>query len=234
MKKIVVFGFLATVLGIMVGASPASATVVTDKFYGHIIAADNSGFNPVTTADFNNNFGGGNLIGNAFALTMTLNVPPGSNFVTGSTSYGSYYYPPNPITAALTINGRTFNINESSDGYTTDLGNGTTETVLQAFIYNSGHQLQEQGIDVDLTTNVPATPYLDTPLPAMKLSNNDFFTSYAAFYDQSTYYVNGQVETLNLGIESVNSAPVPEPSTILLIGIGMVGLIGFRKRFKRS
>ena len=34
-------------------------------------------------------------------------------------------------------------------------------------------------------------------------------------------------------ISDAPGTPIPEPSTILLIGTGLVGLVGFRKRFKR-
>jgi hypothetical protein len=218
-------------------AIPASAAVVTDTFYGKIIIADSSGFNPPTTDDFNNNFGGGNLVGQAFTLAMTIDVPAGTSFAVGSTTFGSYYFPPNPIVAALTINGQTFTINESSSGNVFDrgLGNGTIEQQLQAFVWNSGQQLQEQSINTDITTNIAAVPLLDVPLPAMTAA--DFSTVFAAFSDQSSLFSTGQVETLNLGIMSVNEAPaVPELSTwaMMILGFAGVSFMAYRRRNKTA
>ena len=49
----------------------------------------------------------------------------------------------------------------------------------------------------------------------------------------SQYYV--RLGATSLHIETAPSAPVPEPSTILLMGAGLLGLVGYnRKRFSKK
>ena len=196
---------------LLFSASPASADGVTNTFTG-VVAGDSG-----TTGDVHNYFGGGSLVGDPFTLVMTLDsaLVSGQTFVTG----GTYYFGASPITAALTINGLTESISDSSDGFLNDLGSGTVEPFLQAF--NWINQAQSPGIFVDLSTNVPATLDLGTPLPAMFLASDDFYNNGASFYDSRCN------ENLDLTVETVNApvnVPVPEPGSLTLLAVGLAAL----------
>jgi hypothetical protein len=48
------------------------------------------------------------------------------------------------------------------------------------------------------------------------------------YYDHTVYGVNSA-----WAVRDGDVAPVPEPSTMLLVGTGLIGLVGFRKKFKK-
>lgn len=204
---------------LLVGASPASAETVTNTFVGTIVYADNTGFDPTTTSDVGKYFGGGNLLGATFTLTMTLDSsqyfsiddPSSPSFINGGTYYS--VFSGNPISVSLTINGDTISINDSSDAFYGDQGYGPNEKYLQAFNYVN--QLQSPGVVVDLSTLAPDSITLTTPLSAMYLSDNTFVDNYASFYDNA----NGEV--LNLNVESVN---VAEPGSLASLIAGLLVL----------
>jgi hypothetical protein len=216
---------------------PASATMITNTFIGTIVYSDNTGFDPTTTDDIGNYFGGGNLIGASFTLTLTLDSstvdPNNPSFVTGTGGNFYFYSSPNPISAVLTINNISFAIADTSDAYYGDSGFGANEKSLQAFNYNPGYQLQTEAINVDLTTTANTSTDLRTPLPAMLLSNNDYVNNFASF---AANMANGFLivsEVLNLNVEAVNTSlptTAPEPSSLAIFGAGLAALGLARRR----
>jgi len=69
-------------------------------------------------------------------------------------------------------------------------------------------------------------------------SSGDYYADGAAFQrpDFVTWNTFQEQEGFDLGFKTfVDSTPIPEPTTMLLLGSGLIGLFGFRRRFiKRS
>ncbi len=76
--------------------------------------------------------------------------------------------------------------------------------------------------------------WTDTPITVTWSSTPRAWAFSAGNFSQSYYTQNNIMAAWAVRGGDVGSAPVPEPTTMLLLGSGIVGLAGFRRKFKKS
>jgi hypothetical protein len=164
---------------------------------------------------------------------------------TGNGEMAYSHYVPDFWGATLTANGETW-----EDYF---LQSDTTSTMLQSidsllndeygiYISIGGHAITAWGFEYDDAYDPATDP--GNYYTRLAVTDSDDFSSGIQWYDldyDGTYWELTDYGTAGRNIYRIDAyasnpyaAAVPEPSTLLLIGTGLIGLAGFRRKFFRK
>ncbi|SNT33913.1 PEP-CTERM protein-sorting domain-containing protein [Noviherbaspirillum humi] len=227
-------------------ASSASATVFTYTSSG-TISGDYS-----DSYDYSGIFGGGSLFGKSFTLTTSFDT--NNNY--GNESYPNQYsnsYGYAPISVSVNVDGHSYSTtitnNNWGQGYIANglsAGNVAGYYLDEVYTYgygnaNDGSYIQMQQYAYDYwDAFVGSSNSLDI---SRTIDPSNFYVNYAYFYLSdptagSTYFntYGGTAYGVSSGIQSIviNGGNVPEPETLALFGIGLLGFVATRRRAKKQ
>jgi hypothetical protein len=115
-------------------------------------------------------------------------------------------------------------------GFITGVGGMTNGTVtLEAFVSNTNTKFDLGGISLGLLGPFGGPSFSSSIVKSISLQNPFSLTMVATVNHSS----GGQFSSLDAKLETT---PVPEPTTMLLLGIGLVGLagVGVRRKMKKE
>lgn len=189
--------------------------------------------------------GSSNLTGLEYTQTLRASVDPSKYLMDTSSNMwqvGMYALEPQPFTVSMTVNGLTFTYQVTSPNYGYQyISAGTSRYPSSGYpdqIYSSQDGIDASGYGVAAYVNVytydAARAFVPTTDFGQKIVANfsDRVTSTANFYVAkdglySTYIVGNIV---SIEVNTDISTDIPEPASIALLGIGMLGIAAWRRR----
>jgi hypothetical protein len=211
---VAVFGFSAVANATLIAIGEATYNS-TDY---NLIYDNDSPFGSIVYLDYSKSHDNwSNMVAWADGLNsaiVTYNFLPGY-----SMNWGGAWRLPNTVDAY------------SSAGYNSP---DTSSEMVHLYYAELGNTANAPSINKGPFTNLQSDLYWSGTLFALEGSHNAWFFNMGAG-GQSSYDKNG---TFFLGLAVrpgllVETEPVPEPSTMLLLGLGLVGLAGARKKFNK-
>jgi hypothetical protein len=225
---------LATAFMMLVGLGPAQATLFSDNFdsgasslWGNETGgwyADGGVYNATTPGNSPYTYSSIPYEMRDFVIEVDMN-----NAGDGGIWLRSTYYGENDMSGVLLVVGGNYTGFDGMYFHYCNHGVGDSDSLIDN-LFTPGDNLH---VKVVVSGNsYEAFLYKDGELIGnTSYTTPDFFSGQVALYDAGPFYTEQDLKFDNVSLEG---SPVPLPSTLLLLGTGILGLAGFGRRFRRS